>query len=348
MAGGRGTRFWPLSRKDRPKQLQALSSQRSLLRDTFDRVVPLVGADRILIVTSGSLAAATRAELPEVPSRNIVCEPVGRNTAPCAVLGIGLAGRIDAQAPVALLPADHFIPDEDRFRTQLQEAFDLAASRETVLTIGIRPTHPETGYGYIKTDGEPDAQGALVGLEFVEKPNRVRAEEYVRSGSYFWNSGIFIWNPAYFSTMTERFIPEICALMNEPIRNFGTEAFFPALESAYRDCPAESVDIAVMEKLPGFLLLEGAFSWSDLGSWDAWGELAPQLPGNNKGVADVLALASQGNILYSDGRLVALLGVDDLIVVDTADAILIAHKTQAQRIKELIEELEKMGKEDLL
>jgi mannose-1-phosphate guanylyltransferase len=348
MAGGRGTRFWPLSRTDRPKQLQALSSGRSLLRDTFTRVEALVGADRILVVTSGSLAEATRAELPELPAQNVICEPVGRNTAPCAVLGVGVAGRIDPKAPVALLPADHFIPDDGKFREQLQKAFDLANARETVLTVGIRPSHPETGYGYIRTDGQPDPAGALTGLEFVEKPDLVRAEEYVRSGRYFWNSGIFVWNPGYFSNMTEQHIPEVCHLMEEPVKYFGTEAFDQALETAYRNCPAESVDVAVMEKLPGFQLLEAAFRWSDLGSWDSWGELAPELPGNNRGLGDLLALESQGNIVRSEGRLVALLGVDDLIVVDTPDVILVTRKDQAQRIKEIIEVLEKDGRDELL
>jgi len=175
MAGGRGTRFWPLSRTSRPKQLQALSSGVSLLRDTFNRLEPLVGADHILIVTSGSLAEPTRADLPELPPENVICEPVGRNTAPCAVLGMGVAHRIDPTAPVALLPADHFIPDDEEFRDQLQTAFDLASVNRTVVTIGIRPTHPETGYGYIRTEGPGGDAGEFQGLEFVEKPDAQRA-----------------------------------------------------------------------------------------------------------------------------------------------------------------------------
>ncbi len=348
MAGGRGTRFWPLSRTARPKQLQALSSGVSLLRDTFNRLEPLVGADRILVVTSGSLAAATRADLPELPAENVICEPRGRNTAPCAVLGMGIAGRIDPLAPVALLPADHFIPDEDLFREQLQLAFDMAAVRETVVTIGIPPTRPETGYGYIRTEGTAHAEGYLTGMEFVEKPDLVRAEEYVRSGQFYWNSGIFIWNPSWFSAMAGRYVPEIAQLMDQPIKQFGTGGFTLALEKAYSECPSESVDVAVMEKLPGFSLLEASFRWSDLGSWDAWGELAADLPEGNRGLADLLSIESQGNIIWSEGRLVALLGVDDLIIVDTPDALLIARKTHAQRIKEIINRLEKDGKEKLL
>jgi len=261
---------------------------------------------------------------------------------------MGVASRIDPAAPVALLPADHFIPDDGDFRDQLQIAFDLAATRETVVTIGIRPTHPETGYGYIRTEGEPHAAGYLEGREFVEKPDSVKAEEYVRSGKYYWNSGIFIWNPRWFSTMASEHVPEVTQLMGSPIKEFGTDGFVSALDSAYAACPSESVDVAIMEKLPGFSVLKASFRWSDLGSWDAWGELAQSLPGGNKGLADLLSIDSTGNIVRSDGRLVALLGVDDLIVVDTPDALLVTRKIHAQRIKEIINRLENDGRDDLL
>jgi len=348
MAGGRGTRFWPLSRTDSPKQLLALASGRSLLRDTFDRVVPLVGADRILVVTSGNLAAATEAALPDLPPDNVITEPRGRNTAPCAVLGMGLAGRIDPDAPVALLPADHFIPDDQAFREQLAEAFALAAVRETVVTLGIPPARPETGYGYIEISPTDDGSGPADGLAFHEKPDPATAEAYVRSGKHFWNSGIFIWNPRRFAAAAATHLPEVVRLMAPAVESQGTDAFVPALEEAYRDCPSESIDIAVMEKLADFLVLPAAFRWSDLGSWDAWGDLAPALPGENRGRGDLLAIDSPDNILHASERLVALVGVRDLVVVDTPDALLVCHKSQAQKIKEIIARLEEKGRSDLL
>ena len=348
MAGGRGTRFWPLSRTDRPKQLLALASGKSLLRDTYERVEPLVGADRILVVTSGSLADATRAELPELPSDHIITEPLGRNTAPCAVLGMGLAGRLDPAAPVALLPADHFIPDDDAFRTQLADAFALAAVTETVVTLGIPPTRPETGYGYLETVGQKDPHAPDRGLAFHEKPDPATAEEYVRSGKHFWNAGIFIWNPARFVAAATTYLPEVVDLMTGPVQTFGTGAFLPALEDAYRDCPADSIDFAIMEKLTEFLVLPAAFRWSDLGSWDAWGALAPDLPGGNRGRGDLLAIESSDNILLAADRLVALVGVRDLIVVDTPDALLVCSKAEAQKIKQIISRLEDEGRSDLL
>jgi len=318
------------------------------LRDTFERIAPLVGAERVLVITSGTLAEPTRSELPEVPAQNIICEPMGRNTAPCAVLGLGLAARLDATAPVALLPADHFIPDEEKFRAQLAEAFALAAAQKTVVTLGIPPTRPETGYGYIQTGQAVPGRNVRPGETFVEKPDRATAEGYVRSGRHFWNSGIFVWNPTHFEAMAAEHLPEVCRLMAEPITGFGTPDFPQALENAYASCPAESVDVAVMEKLPGFSVLEAAFRWSDLGSWDAWGELAAVLEGANHGVGELLAVASEGNIIRGGERLVALLGVDDLIVVDTPDALLVASKSQAQRIKEIIARLESEGRSDLL
>jgi mannose-1-phosphate guanylyltransferase len=347
MAGGRGKRFWPLSRQDRPKQLLPLASGNSLLRDTFDRVEPLVGADRILVVTSGSLAQATARALPDLPAGNIITEPVGRNTAPCAVLGLGLAGRIDPAAPVALLPADHFIPDEDIFRKQLGEAFALAAGTETVVTLGIPATRPETGYGYLET-AAVDGQGPVPGKAFHEKPDPATAESYVRSGRHFWNAGIFIWNPARFAAEAAAHLQPVVALMAAPVASFGTEAFGPALEGAYRDCPADSIDFAVMEKLKDFLVLPAAFRWSDLGSWDTWGELAPPVAGDNRGRGQVVAIDSSGNVVSSPDKLVALVGVDDLIVVATPDATLVCAKRDAQKIKEIIARLETEGRSDLL
>lgn len=348
MAGGRGTRFWPLSRTGRPKQLLALASGRSLLRDTFDRVEPVVGADRILVITSGSLGEATRSELPELAADRVIVEPLGRNTAPCAVLGMGLAGRIDPAAPVALLPADHFIPDDEAFRTQLEEAFALAAGRETVVTLGIPPVRPETGFGYLEVSPRDEDSGPAAGLAFHEKPDHATAEDYVRSGRHFWNSGIFIWNPRRFAAAADEFLPEVAARMAPAVESLGTDSFDRALEDAYRDCPADSLDFAVMEKLRDFLVLAAAFRWSDLGAWDAWGDLADALEGDNRGRGDLVAVDSPDNIIHAPGRTVALLGVNDLVVVDTPDALLVCHRNQAQRIKEIIALLEEKGRTDLL
>lgn len=347
MAGGRGTRFWPLSRKSQPKQFLALSGGRSLVRETFDRIEPVVGSGRILVITSADLADTARGELPELAADHVIGEPVGCNTAPCAALGGALAERIAPGEPVVFLPADHFIPDEVAFQQQLGECLQYAAGQETVVTLGIRPTRPETGYGYIAT-GPDTEEGIHPGLTFVEKPDLPTAEKYLQGGRHLWNSGIFIWNVRYFQDMFGRFIPDVVERMAVPAREFGTSGFSAALEDAYRGCPADSLDFAVMEKLPGFSVLAARFGWSDLGSWDVWGELAPDLTGTNRGLADLLAVDSRDNVVFTEDKLVALVGVDDLIVVDTPDALLVCRKDQAQRIKEVIEEIENCGRTDLL
>lgn len=352
MAGGRGTRFWPLSRTARPKQLLPLASGRSLLRETFERLEPLVGRERILVITSGPLAAATRAELPELDPSHVVNEPVGRNTAPCAALGMALAARLDPRAPVALLPADHYIPDDEIFRRQLASAFAVAAGSPAVLTFGIEPTRPETGYGYLLA-GEPGSGPAgeptsRAGLRFVEKPDAVTAEKYVRGGDHLWNSGIFVWNAAHFGAIAGREMPDVTQRMTTAANAFGTESFAAALESAYADCPSESIDNAVMEKLDAFTIVPARFRWSDLGGWVAWGELAGELPAENRGRADLLPIDSRDNILMAPGKTTALVGVEGLIVVETDDALLICRRDQAERLKEVIAALEKNERTDLL
>jgi len=259
---------------------------------------------------------------------------------------MGVADRLAPGAPVALLPADHFIPDEDNFRSQLAEAFELAVASPTVITIGITPDRPETGYGYLETD---EAEGAIrQGLKFVEKPDLATAEGYVRGGRHFWNSGMFVWNPAYFAQVAVTHVPAVVDLMAPAVQSFGTDGFGAALETAYHSCPADSIDFAVMEKLPGFTVLPASFRWSDLGSWDAWGELAADLEGSNRGQADLLSIDSGDNVIRVDNRLVALIGVRDMIIVDTDDALLVCRKADAQRIKEIIKNLEERGRQDLL
>jgi len=348
MAGGRGTRFWPLSRTNRPKQLLPLASDVSLLRETVDRVLPLVGPDRILVITSGDLADPIAAQLPELDPRQIVAEPVGRNTAPCAVLGVGLATAMAGEGPVALLPADHAIPDDDTFRDQLATAFARTDEGAEVVTFGIPPTRPETGYGYLETDPSTAGMAQRPGICFVEKPDRVRAQEYLESGRHFWNSGIFVWNSAAFTRHAKALAPAIVSCLEPAIVAYGTEGFAAALDTAYQQCPAESIDYAVMEKLPGFEVLVARFHWSDLGSWSAWGDLAPELGEGNRGTAELIDLDSRDNVIHAPGKQVSLVGVEGLVVVDTGDALLICRREDDQRVKDIIARLEDSGRRDLL
>jgi mannose-1-phosphate guanylyltransferase len=349
MAGGRGTRFWPLSRRQRPKQLLPLNSARSLLQETYERVVPLVGPERVLVITSVDLADATAAQLPDLPRSHVIAEPVGRNTAPCAVLGVGVAARLAPGEPVALLPADHAIPDPEIFVEQLRTALARAESAGGVVTFGVPPTRPETGYGYLEIDPAGDDLPADLhrGVAFVEKPDRDRAEKYLAGGRHLWNSGIFVWAAESFAAATAEHVPEIVERLAPAIAAHGTDGFAAALEAAYADCPADSIDYAVMEKLPAFEVLKARYTWSDLGSWSAWGDLAPELQAGGHGIGDVVSLDSQGNVVHAPDKIVALIDVEDLVVVDTGDALLVCSRRSDQRVKDVLARLEERGRDDL-
>ncbi len=348
MAGGRGTRFWPLSRRLLPKQLLPLGSERTLLRDTFDRVVPLVGADRILVVTNTDQASGVARDLPELPADRIVAEPVGRNTAPCCALGVALARRLSGECPVALLPADHFIADAEAFRRQLVRAFAHASETGDAVTFGITPTHAATGYGYIeRSEADPEAEIGD-GVRFVEKPDLDRAAAYLASGRFLWNSGIFVWRSSDFAAALAEHLPEVANAVAPAADAFGGDGFADALAAAYAVCPGVSIDVGVMEKLPRFAVVRAGFDWSDLGSWDAWGAVASDLGAGNRGRADLVAVDGADNVVHVPGKTVALLGVEGLVVVDTPDALLICRAEEAQRVRDIIAELEKRGREDLL
>lgn len=350
MAGGRGTRFWPLSRAHRPKQLLSLVGERSLLQATYDRVAGVVGPERILVITNQELVAATVEQLPDLPPTHVIGEPVGRNTAPCAVLGVGIAQRLEPGAPVALLPADHAITQDDVFAEQLQLAFDHVAATSGIATFGIPPTHPETGYGYLEVgaplDGMPP--DVIPGVAFVEKPDLARAEAYLANGRHLWNSGIFVWSADAFARAAQDHMPEIAAALAPAVEAYGQVHFTAALAAAFEACPAESIDYAVMEKLAAFDVLRSRYGWSDLGSWSAWGELAPELDEAACGYAEVVSLAASGNVVHAPGKLVALIGVEGLVVVDTGDALLICPKRDDQRVKDITVQLEDRGRSDLL
>ncbi len=347
MAGGRGTRFWPLSRARSPKQLLPLGQGPSLLRETFDRLAPVVGVDRILVVTTREQAEATARALPELDSSRIVAEPSGRNTAPCAVLGAGLAAMIGGPGPVALLPADHWIPDPDRFRDQLRRAFALAAAEGGAVTFGIPPTHPATGYGYLEC-GDAAADGTRPGLRFVEKPDAATARAFLADGRFYWNSGMFVWDGEAFAAAAAAHAPATVAALAPALAAHGGPDFDAALDAAYAACPAESVDVAIMEKLAAFTVLPADFRWSDLGSWDAWGELAPVLADDNRGRSRIYPVDSRGNVVFAPDKSVALVGVEGLVIVDTPDALLVCRADEAQRLREVIDRLEADEREDLL
>jgi len=352
MAGGRGERFWPVSRDRMPKQLLTLLGKRSFLQQAVDRVLPLVPAKNIFVITNEVQLPVVRKQLPKIPKANLIAEPIGRDTTAAVTLGAALVGARSTTGVMAVLPADHVIPDEKKFQQVLNDAFDLASRGQAIITIGIKPTGPDTGYGYIHVGQElPPAQGAkktkttfFKAERFVEKPDFQRALEYVNSGQYRWNAGMFVWS---FVTVTEglqKHQPEMYAACQRWFKVANKPAkLAKVLAKDYPDIRKVSIDYALMEKAQNVIVADGAFEWDDVGSWTALGRHLKADPEGNCAVADFIHVDGARNIIY-DTRTknktpIAVVGLRDSILVQTDDAVLLAHKSQAQKVKELVRKL---------
>ncbi len=332
MAGGSGTRFWPASRRTRPKQLLALAGDEPLLTATLRRIRPLASVERVYVVTSELLAAATAAA---APGARILAEPVGRNTAPCIAWAAAHVRRQDPEAVLAVLPADHHIGDEPAYVATLERAIEAARGGDLV-TVGIRPTRPETGYGYIEV-GEELGANVHRARRFIEKPDRARAERLVASGSHLWNSGMFFFRADAILAAVDRHLPEV----GEAVRAFDAAAATgdesAQVAALYPGLPAISIDHGVMEKAERVAVVPGDFGWSDLGSFTTAWELAAKDDESNAVLADAVLIDVAGTYVSAPaGKLVALIGVDDLVVVDTEDALLVVPRDRAQDVREIV------------
>jgi mannose-1-phosphate guanylyltransferase len=342
LAGGSGTRFWPLSRRSRPKQLLALDGERSLLRGTVDRLGPLVPPAAVWICTTRALAGAVRREVPEVPPAQVLEEPEGRNTA--AAIGWSVRSMPEAarRGVVAVLPADHRMGDPDAFRGVLARAAQAVERTDRIMTLGVTPRWPETGYGYLELEPGTEEDGLRRVRRFVEKPVRENAERFVASGNHLWNAGIFLFRGATFLDVLAGLQPELARGLAEIAADPGrTEEIYPRL-------PAWSVDVAVMEKLDGIATLPLDCGWSDLGSWAALDEVLPRDAAGNTGRGDTLAIDSGDNLLVADDGLIAVLGVSGLVVVRTGDAVLVMPKERSQEVRRVVAELSSRGRGELL
>lgn len=354
MAGGRGERFWPVSRERTPKQLIKLLGDRSFLQQAVDRVRPLVPLRNILIITNRAQAGEVRKQLPKLPQENIIAEPVGRDTCAAVTLGAAIVGARSTTAVMAVLPADHVIAEAKKFQRVLADAFDLASRGQVIVTIGIKPTEPATGYGYIKLGHQlsPPAgarryQTAFFKAEqFKEKPAAQTAVEYVASGHYRWNAGMFVWSFVTITNSLELHQPEMNAACHRwfAAAARSSTALAKVLAREYPDLKKISIDFALMEKAHNVVCADGAFAWDDLGAWPALARHVKQDAAGNAAVADFLQVDAARNIIY-DARPkarrtpIALVGVHDMIVVQTDDATLVANQHQAQKIKELVKQL---------
>lgn len=353
MAGGRGERFWPVSREKTPKQLLTLLGKKSFLQEAVERVLPLVPAKNIFVITNAAQLPEVRKQLPKVPKENLVAEPIGRDTCAAVTLGAALVGARSTTGVMAVLPADHVIPDEKKFQQVLGDAFDLASRGRAIVTIGIKPTGPDTGYGYIRVgEALPAPEGVKRyktvfhrAEQFVEKPDFEKALEYVNSGQYRWNAGMFIWS---FVTVTEGLQKHQLEMYNACQRWFKVAAnpakLNKVLAREYPEIKKVSIDYALMEHAQNVIVADGDFEWDDLGSWTALARhLKPDAEGNCA-VADFIHVDGARNIIFDarskDRRTpIAVVGLRDSILVQTDDAVMLAHKTQAQKVKEMVKKL---------
>lgn len=345
MAGGSGTRFWPRSTKAHPKQFLKIFGDRTMLQETVDRIAPIIPAERVWIITNERYIDLVQQQLPDVPTSNIIGEPVARNTAPCVGSAAALLREKDPDATMVVLPADHRISNPEKFISILETAAEKANQDDALITIGIRPDRPETGYGYIEFDkksGETVKQNEVKRVvQFREKPDLKTARQFIYSGNFLWNSGMFVWKATTVIAQFKEHLPEIYDQIEQLEPAVGTEKQSEAVNSFYQNCPSISIDYGIMEKAETVFVVPGEFGWNDVGSWRAVYELREKNEQGNVIQTDLAAIeSSENNLIHSEsGKMIALVGVKNLAVVETEDAILVCNLDKSQGVKQIVEAL---------
>jgi mannose-1-phosphate guanylyltransferase len=346
MAGGSGTRFWPLSRARRPKQFLPIVSRKTMIEETVDRLRPLLRTDRICTIANGDQTRILRKLLPRLPRTNLLVEPAGRNTAPSLMLATAWVFNRNPKAVVAALPADHLIGDPARFREKLKAGAEAAFREDHLVTFGIPPTFPSTGYGYIHFEKEDPREIAGQPFHkvhaFKEKPAYDQAVRFLAEGSYLWNSGMFLWRADVFARKLERHAPDLFPFWTRMLKAVAQKSG-TALAAVFREIPSISIDYALMEKAEGVLMTEGDFGWSDVGAWSSLADIWPRGADGNAANGEILALEAHDCLVYNPRKLTALVGVKDLIVIETEDALLVCRKDLDQKVKDVVDALKKKG-----
>ena len=345
MAGGRGTRFWPRSREKKPKHLLDITSEKTIIQETVDRIKTLISPNNILVVTGKKHARALIKQLPEIPSRNIIIEPEGKNTAACIGLAALHIRKIVSDDIMVVLPSDHAIADSRKFIDVLDAATKVAAQEDALVTIGIKPSGVQTGFGYIE---QADSFQQIADEEVFrvksirEKPDFQQAQAFVKNGNFYWNSGMFIWKASTILKEIAHWLPDLYAGLMKINEALGTPDEAAIVPRVYKRLASISIDYGVMEKADNVFMLRGDFGWSDVGSWDALWEISSKdIKGNVlTGGGNAIFEGTEGSLVYSPKKLVALVGIKDLIVVETKDALLICKKGCAQNVKKVVEVLE--------
>ena len=359
VAGGRGTRFWPVSRRRRAKQLLALDGNKTMLQQTVARLAPLAPWRRFWVITNPELRPEILRQVRRLPARQVLAEPAGRNTAPAIGLAAFLLLRADPAAVIGMFPADQVAADAARFRKVAQQAATIAGAGENIVVLGVKPTRAETGYGYIET-GEQVAPGILRVRSFKEKPDAARAQEFLRSGRHLWNSGMFVWSARTLTAALREHRPPLAARLEKIAAAWGTARFASVLRREYPQCENISIDYAVLEPRAAkgeaaskLYCIPADFGWNDLGSWASLYEHQAGAPGAGVNVNVIHAaghfeLDAAGNYVHAPGKFVAAVGVKDLVVVETGDALLVTTRDHAQDVGKIVKHLEEKKRKDLL
>jgi mannose-1-phosphate guanylyltransferase len=354
MAGGVGARFWPRSREKSPKQLLEIVGPGTMIQNVIHRIEPIIQADNILIITNKALKTGVSHQVPNIPMKNIIVEPVGRNTAPCVGLAALFIRRSDPQGVMMVLPSDHIIQNVEEFLRILELGINVAYSSGALVTIGIQPNRPETGYGYIQVIDEDDGtnpyfeKGVYKVKTFAEKPDPPTAEMFLKSGDFFWNSGIFIWRVDVILREIEEHLPELYEGLMKIDRAIGSKDFDTVLSSVFGQIRSISIDYGVMEKAQRVYVIKGDFGWSDIGSWDEVYRITTKDENKNCLTGKVIAKDTKGTMVYSPKKLVATIGVEDLIIINTEDALLVCKAGRSQEVKEVVDHIKRKQMHDYL
>ncbi|MEW6145963.1 MAG: sugar phosphate nucleotidyltransferase [Thermodesulfobacteriota bacterium] len=354
MAGGEGKRFWPLSSRNKPKQFLSLTGEKSLLRQTVDRVLPLIPIEKVFVVTVAGYAEETLKHIPELPEENIVLEPEGKNTAPCIAYGTLRIKRSAKEPVIVVLPADHAVGDDEGFRDVLEFAYGAASVRlengnYPLITLGVTPTMPETGYGYIKSAKKVVfASGPLNAYRverFTEKPDLGTALGFLKEGGYYWNSGVFVWKASSIISDFSKIIPEWYEHFDEISASLGKPSEEVTVSSFYKTIEPGSIDKLILERSDNTVVIPVTYPWSDVGSWKTLDEFLRKGVDDNIFHGEGISVDSSGCLVFGDKRVIALVGVKDLVVVDSGDGILVLDKDKSQDVRKVAEELSKKNKD---
>ncbi len=346
MAGGVGSRFWPLSRTDKPKQfLDILGTGKSLLRMTFDRFLKIIPAERIYIVTNNDYLELVKEDLPELAVSNIICEPARRNTAPCIAYAAYKIQSVDKDAVMVVTPSDHLILNEDIFLDNIKVALQNAQDKDALMTIGIKPTRPDTGYGYIQmnSNAEPGFDDNVHKVKtFTEKPALELAKTFVESGEFVWNAGIFVWSLSSILNAFDQYLPEVNDLFKEGVgKAYNTNKEWDFIRQAYLVCKSISIDNGILEKANNVYVIEAGFGWSDLGTWGSMYENVKKDKNGNAVLGDHVMFYNTNDcvVRVPDNKLVVVQGLEDYLIIDTEKALLICKKSEEQEIKEIVNQV---------